>query len=37
MFRCAINHLQEDLLVFLLKTTSLFYKVVIYGDLRHRM
>jgi len=37
MFRCAIYHLQGEPLVFLLKTTCFFLKVVINGDLRHRI
>ena len=34
IFLCSIHYIHGVLLVFLLKTTSFFYNVVIYGELR---
>jgi len=36
MFRCAMHHLQGELLVFLIKTTCFFYSVAL-GDLLYRI
>ena len=37
IFQCAIHHLQGGLFIILLKMMRFLFKVVIYGDLCHRM